>query len=53
MKSSIIISLVGVASILCSAALPAYAKDNILTLSNLERERAALINDILNPKLDF
>nr|WP_241664383.1 hypothetical protein [Ningiella ruwaisensis] len=32
---------------------PSLADDNILSLSNLERERAALINDLLNPALDI
>jgi hypothetical protein len=30
----------------------AFAKDNILSLSNLERERSALIHDMLNPNIE-
>lgn len=34
-------------------ALTLFSDNDVLSLSNLERERAALINDLLNPALDF
>lgn len=41
------------ALVLTGASAHAIAQDNILSLSNLERERASLISDMLNPALDF
>ncbi|MFC4699623.1 hypothetical protein ACFO4O_05570 [Glaciecola siphonariae] len=41
------------ASAFFSASSPAFAKDNILSLSNLERERSALLTDMLDPSLAF
>lgn len=40
--------------IVCSiiASAPAYAKDKLFTLKNLERERAALITDLLDTHAD-
>lgn len=45
--------MVLVSGLLMSGSVQVLAKDYILSLSNLERERAALINDMLNPSLDF
>ncbi|WP_371195178.1 hypothetical protein [Glaciecola sp. SC05] len=50
MKSLMMISI---GTLLFAITAPSIAQDNILSLSNLERERAALINDMLNPKFDF
>jgi hypothetical protein len=40
-------------AVLLASAGSAIAKDNILSLSNLERERSALIHDMLDPELAF
>lgn len=50
MKSSLLFPIF---TVLAVFAVPTVASDKVLSLSNLERERAALINDMLNPSLDF
>ncbi|GBL05405.1 hypothetical protein [Glaciecola sp. KUL10] len=50
MKKSIVNTLA--LSLLCACSFSVLAKDPLFTLKNLERERAALINDLLDTEAD-